>query len=471
MKKSSVRLKSIEIFDFKNVEHGYLDFEGNRPPHSVSILGLYGQNGSGKTALIEAISLLKYALSGQPFPANIADFINVGRSLSRLKYEFTVRNRKSGAIDTVMYEFCIRREQDVTEKNTEESSIGEIKYKVSIFDEVLSSNCNAGSKRKRMHAMIDTRESEIFLPQTNYLKFVGRDSKTKMGLIVAKKITEATSRSFIFSREMLNVLRENCADAVSLALIEQIVLYGNFELFIINTSNSGLISLSALLPLSFRYSEGDKKSVGNIVIPLTGLATIPKEAVEITKKVFRSMNVVLSQIVPGLTISIKELGAHARHDGTLGERIQLMSNKNGVEIPLKYESEGIKKIISVLHLLIVVYNDPTITVAIDELDAGIFEYLLGELLSIIGEKGKGQLIFTSHNLRPLETLDKSFIAFTTTDPSKRYTRLANIKATNNLRNIYYRDIILGEESESLYEATNNYEIALAFREAGELSGS
>ena len=69
--------------------------------------------------------------------------------------------------------------------------------------------------------------------------------------------------------------------------------------------------------------------------------------------------------------------------------------------------------VSQIKDLIMVYNNPSITVAIDELDSGIFEYLLGELLNIISEKGKGQLIFTSHNLRPLETIDKGFIAFTT----------------------------------------------------------
>lgn len=57
---------------------------------------------------------------------------------------------------------------------------------------------------------------------------------------------------------------------------------------------------------------------------------------------------------------------------------------------------------SILQLLIVVYNHPSVTVAVDELDGGVFEYLLGELLNIISEKGKGQLIFTSHNLRPLD---------------------------------------------------------------------
>ena len=73
-----------------------------------------------------------------------------------------------------------------------------------------------------------------------------------------------------------------------------------------------------------------------------------------------------------------------------------------------------------MQLLIVVYNQPSITVAIDELDAGIFEYLLGELLRIISEKGKGQLIFASHNLRPLETIDRGFVAFTTVNPENRY---------------------------------------------------
>lgn len=35
------------------------------------------------------------------------------------------------------------------------------------------------------------------------------------------------------------------------------------------------------------------------------------------------------------------------------------------------------------------YNNPSITVVIDELDSGIFEYLLGEILKIISEKGQG----------------------------------------------------------------------------------
>ena len=72
-------------------------------------------------------------------------------------------------------------------------------------------------------------------------------------------------------------------------------------------------------------------------------------------------------------------------DGNQGIKIQLArellcANGETHRLPLKYESEGIKKITSILHLLIAAYNNPSITLAIDELDSGIYEYLLGELL-------------------------------------------------------------------------------------------
>lgn len=225
------------------------------------------------------------------------------------------------------------------------------------------------------------------------------------------------------------------------------------------------------LPLAFKYKENNSETVGNLMLPLNVPAPIPEDAMELVKKIISNMNIVLEEIIPGLTIDIVDLGPMVSKDGKVGRLIQLMSLKNSKAIPFQYESEGIKKIVSILQLLIVVYNNPSITVAIDEMDAGIFEYLLGELLNIISEKGKGQLIFTSHNLRPLETIDKGFIAFTTTNPDNRYIRMTNVKGNNNLRDFYYRDIVLGEQNEPVYNPTNNYEIALAFREAGEAFGS
>ena len=144
-----------------------------------------------------------------------------------------------------------------------------------------------------------------------------------------------------------------------------------------------------------------------------------------------------------------------------------MSAREGrYPIPIRMESEGIIKIISVLNALIQAFGNPSICLAIDELDAGIFEYMLGELLDIFQNSAKGQLIFTSHNLRALEMLDKESIMFSTANPENRYIHMKNVKGSNNLRSMYIRSITLGGQDELIYEETDSLEIARAFRKAG-----
>ena len=467
MENRSVRITNIAVENFKNVKKGVICLENKKKEYKASILGVYGQNGSGKTALIDAIALLKNILCGQPIPARYADYINVDAKIAKLSYQFRIKYDE-GSFD-VWYDYCLKKVEDDNTLNMDENT-SQMKYKVEVFDEVLSYAFTSKNEKIRKGLLIDTRTTEVFVPRAKFAELVGDDKTKNTDLLVNKKYIQTTSRGFIFSREMINNFRKNCHNEAYMAIIEGLMTFGNRELFVINTENSGLISMNAL-PLAFKYKDRKAETIGNLMLPLNAPSTIPNEAFAVVQKVISNMNIVLEQIVPGLTIGIKNLGSVMYKDGKPGKSIQLVSLKNSKEIPFQYESEGIKKIVSILQLLIVVYNNSSITVAVDELDAGIFEYLLGELLRIISEKGKGQLIFTSHNLRPLETIDKGFIAFTTTNPENRYIRMVNVKGNNNLRDFYYRDIVLGEQSEQVYYPTNNSEIALAFREAGESFGS
>lgn len=474
MNGSAVRLAEISVENFKNVKKGELNFYNRRKNYRASILGLYGQNGSGKTALIDALQLLKYILCGNSVPADMAGYINVDADWAALSYRFDV-TVPDGNYEAI-YEFRIRKEERALEQNLDLDGVCQQQARLAIYDEVLSCSYEGKQGKIRKGPLIDTRTDKVFVPAAKYDCLIGKGKGSRMELLVAKRMTANTSRSFIFSRELMNTVRTNREEKETdgeflrhMTLLERLIVYGNYELFVINTASTGMIAMNAL-PLAFKYGERNKGIVGKMMLPLDTAAVIPQEAVGIVEKVINDMNVVLEQIIPGLTIAVKNLGSQIMDNGNAGARIQFMSRKNSREIPLKYEADGIKKVISILQLLIVIYNQDSITVAIDELDSGVFEYLLGEILRIISEKGKGQLIFTSHNLRPLETLDRGFIAFTTTNPMKRYIRMANIKDNNNLRDFYFRDIVLGEQSEEIYKPTNNAEIALAFREAGEISG-
>ena len=462
-----VRIESITIKNFKNVLKGTINFENKRKAYKSSVLGLYGQNGSGKTALIDAIQLLKFALCGNQIPNKYADYINVDEESAVLEYEFAMRYSEEEY--KVWYQFGLKKATDEPVSNAEEelSTNATTTTRVELFDEVLSFSYETKEEKLRKAPLIDTRVDELFAPKAKLVELVGDDKEQYMDLLVTKRLAKTMSRSFIFSRELVTQYRKNCENSIYMKLIEGLYSYAHRELFIIGTESIGLISLNEL-PLVFKYRNDKSETIGRVMISLDRPTLIPEESYNLVEKVMESMNIVLEQIVPGLKIGIVDLGAAMTKDGKIAKQIQLISLKNNKQIPFCYESEGIKNIVSNLQLLIVVYNNPSVTVAIDELDSGVFEYLLGEMLNIISEKGKGQLIFTSHNLRPLETIDKGFIAFTTTNQKNRYIRLTNVKGTNNLRDFYYRDIVLGEQSEQVYNPTNNFEIALAFREAGEI---
>ena len=79
------RILNITIENFKNVIFGNIDLR-TTSDNGSSILGLYGQNGSGKTAMIDAIDLLKCVLRGFSVPKEYCDSINVDSKYSKFKY-------------------------------------------------------------------------------------------------------------------------------------------------------------------------------------------------------------------------------------------------------------------------------------------------------------------------------------------------------------------------------------------------
>lgn len=487
MNRPIVKISYIEINNFKNVKRGRISI-GIEDIKSSNIIGIYGQNGSGKTALIDALSLLKFVLCGQPVPDDYCNYINNESNYASFVYKFLIK-LQNGSNVQVRYSFSIKKEKRVVNNNVLlKTSTGQFlkvkdgkplfapknvdSFRIIVQDECLAYLVLDEDDGQRMKNLISTVNAEIFLPKIKYDLLIGADENDYLELLTAKRICAAESRSFVFSPELLNKIgeRNNNSDDFKnlfLSIIDSIVIFGNHELFVINTSNHALISLNAL-PMSFRY-DNDKdrqSSVGSIALPLDKPAAIPNEQLSLVEDIVSNMNIVLTALIPDLTISVKVIGTELAQDGSSIKTIELVSHKNSEDIPLRYESEGIKKIISILQLLIVVYNQPSITVAIDELDAGIFEYLLGELMQILDRNGKGQVIFTSHNLRPLEMLNKNSLYFTTTNPFNRYVRMQHLRPNNNQRDFYYKSILLGGQDENLYDPTDNSVISIAFRKAG-----
>lgn len=237
-----------------------------------------------------------------------------------------------------------------------------------------------------------------FGPEALYRQWIGNSDDDRSDLTVAKKMAAEKRTSFVFTTAVCRVLNKkanaertgglNGADLLLVLLSLQ--HYGLSELFVIESSESVLVNRNVLpMRLKVEASAGHSGVHGLVLLPLDESFTAVPPLMTVIWKIIGQLNIVLTQLVPGLTIELETLGSEFGANGEKVERAQLISHKNRRAIPLKYESDGIKKIIAVLHLLICVYNQRSITVAIDELDSGVFEYLLGELLKIISEGGKG----------------------------------------------------------------------------------
>ena len=205
MGKRSVRIEKICIENFKNIRKGELDFSNKRKAYKSSILGLYGQNGSGKTALVDAIHVLKYTLSGQTLQDEYADYINIDSSYATLSFEFRVTIDEF--IYGVWYQFSLKKLEYDEDTNFQEKAAEKVKYKVEVFDEILSYSCFNGANKVRKGPLINTKTKDVFIPKAKYEELVGNDKTKMVDLLVTKKMMQATSRSFIFSREMLNIYR------------------------------------------------------------------------------------------------------------------------------------------------------------------------------------------------------------------------------------------------------------------------
>jgi len=454
--KNIVRLKSINIKNIKNVESGKIEIiktinddgsiiEGN-------ILGIYGQNGSGKTALVEALKILKIVISGESLERNTFDLISSGSRSATFEFEFYIFIKN--ILNVVKYRF-------VLEKFEFENN-----HIVRVMNEELYYDTLPKTKGSKLKTLIKFKGIGEISPVC-LKNFLRQDEESRIELRLLENNTHIERRSIIFSKKLRKKLLENKNFNKIFDIIEILSNYGGRNLTVVDNRELSIIDANILIPLAFKCKEGNKINSGKIVLYLNKPHELLEEEFELVESIIIQMNIVLTKIIPNLNVSIKKFGNEFNIDGKTMIRFQLFSKLGEKEIPLKYESEGIKKIISILSALTVVYNDPTYCLVVDELDAGIFEYLLGEILEIISKFGKGQLIFTSHNLRPLEVLNKENIILTTTDRSNNYTKLTNIKCTNNMRSVYMRNVMLGvDKGEALYKETDSYEIRKAFRRAG-----
>lgn len=438
-----VKIRCIELKNFKNVKKGKITFIKNEKKEEYeNVIGLYGQNGSGKTTFVNALDLLKAYITNDIVmlvnrKSEFNDYFSVDATKSELEAQFDILLK--GDVCKSVYKITFT--QDLQNKNFIISK-EELKY----------------TYRGETASIVFNNKKGVVVSE-NLKDFY---NKTTNGYEAAISMAKQTNQSIIFNDGIVGDLAKKNNETLVLELLRQLKIFAKFDMFVITNRHFGMINLQWNLPFTFRYSKS-KKVVSNTQQLVTQeILTSGSQSLDLRQpqkvtvlfyeqlvSMFENINEVLNRIIPNTKLEIIETDC-VLENGSNGKAIELVTNRNGVLIPMRNESTGILKIISIIQTLIAYCTFDDIFVAIDELDAGIFEYLLGTLLELLSKEGKGQLFFTSHNLRPLEILNKNSIYFSTTNIENRYIKFSNVKANNNLRDFYLRTIMLGGQKEKIY---------------------
>ena len=462
-----VRIETIELFNFKNVGYGKVDFVNHGAINSraelpyTDIAGIYGQNGSGKTALVEAIDIIHFIQSAAKIPFQTYQGILREDGSSRISVWYFIWDEKGGEKYRLHYDVSLRPDAERQIIALTDEGIRFWKRGASWKAETVLAFQNSCYDSDDVIAQKDMAFETNDRKLVQLLPFLS--AAQPLAVFCA-----ANAVSVFFNSQVLGAVQKNsdekCQDLWH--VLYSLWKFASVELHVIKVSQLGIINQNEVIPLNLQKELQSTVMKASLPLFSKGQGELPEDWYGLIHNAIESINIASRSLVPDLQIEMDVRNIVVKEDGNRYYQVDVFSVRGNKKILICYESEGIKRIVSLLDSLISAYNHPGVCLVVDELDSGIFEFLLGELLGFLHEGMKGQLIFTSHNLRILEKLESKNIICSTANPNNRYITLSGVGHNNNRRDFYIRSLTIGGQKEVLYDDDDLLSMGYAFRKAG-----
>ena len=419
-------IKSIEIKNFKTIKDSKIEFKRN-------LSAIYGPNGTGKTAIIEVLDIMKSYfvnpfMKCETLEKKILKGISIGEknliidvifSIDEFDYKILVEFNKY--TDDSLY--VSREELSFKETNSKRKFKNIVK--IVNNENLLSPEIYIENSTKNNFDILE--KSILSQIEGGAKRFINDFANLSSYLSLIMKYANIKDNEKVSVPEKLSLVMTHFNK------IEKIFL----DMVIITLEEQALYNLNLLIPMNIHTNKVHGNLAVNYIDSIGNIYT-EKEA-EILEETVKEINSIFSTIIPN-----SKLSTERKITSLEGEELKLGVNiyveREGRKLLLDQESTGVIKLVSLLSIILYYIKDKNAIVAIDEFDIHIFEYLLALFLEKVALYAKGQLIFTAHNLLPMEKLDKESIIISTKDEKKgvSYVYLKGASVTTNLRQKYLR---------------------------------
>ena len=460
--KYKVRIENITLDNFKSIGSGSVFFNEFKrlerkdlsDQNYSNVLGIYGQNASGKTSVIDALGIVRHLISGGGMTYGLQNYVKKGMNDFGISISFLLFNSTS----TFLVNYSIVVKLTRTDIYVENEALS--------FMEGDSSSLKLGDKKTLYSYSQKAGLKDTFLSLVE-----SKDQKAILNYLAASKTSiplrevPATLFSSLFNAETIQILKREARLTDFMDIVDSLVDFCKNKFLIVTTNLFDGINARGVGVNGFDFDENQDRIHKNFSI-LFGRQTLEESKYNSFLKMLQASAKVLGTLIPGLSIQPHVFNETIDFSGKKAIEFEVMSLRDGKEIPLFFESRGVKQMLTYVGDVIGVFNQEGMFIAIDELDSGVFEYLLGEIIYSFDNFALGQLLFTSHNFRILEKIKPNEIFFTTANDDNKFVRPKNIKNNNNLRDVYYRLIVQGDDEETYYNKTSSADISKTLNSLG-----
>lgn len=420
----------VKAKNFKSLKD--IEFNLNKTKTKTNqFISIYGENGSGKTNIVELFKLLQ-----QITMARRIDVV-----MNKMPKEFwKIQEEMSDQLSMEIREIFQLSPQLNQYRMLDEKEATEIEYGFKI------NNKNGFYYIKFNNEIIEEKLYYMAGKQRGYLFQIKKDDSK-----INKDLNNSIFLNEKYNEELTEGIDKYWGKYSFLSLLSFEMAEKNKYYIENNISKNIFEVINHIWEMTVHVDKGTFKTIPDSFVKVRKLnniqvGNVKKEKIHEIEKYENILNIFFTQAYADIKevkykIDEKEdrLYYELYFNKMIGGKIK--------SIPSKYESDGTKRILNQFDTIIGSLLGET--VILDEIDNGIHDVLMKNIIMSIKDEITGQLIITTHNTLLLEILPKEYIYILSTDYNGNKTINSikeygiKIQKNNNARDLYFKGVFGG----------------------------
>ena len=370
------------------------------------VKAIYGPNGAGKTALVYAAEIYKNLVMN-------SDYLAMSNATGVLD---NLVNQKSKKFEIEMYFAVLNKDQELDSVYKHKIVLEKVSERYLITEERLCKLTGLQlNNQDKYNSVFWTKKGDI-------IELIKEDEDEKIKN-ASMNLLDKQSFVTIFIKHIFGDKGIILGNKLDVAILYSLMFAFSITILMQDSDKNYINFSSVTSQLDTIQTQKKKLNDDNIFLNLLRENRIPQRQTEqVPKKDFDKFEKYINNL--GLFIKVfkddfKTIEIKKDENGDNYECEIILIYNDGKRINKKYESTGIKKIIEMYSVLCNVENGDI--VFIDEFDANIHDVLLVKLVEYVMDYAEGQLIFTTHNLAPMDVLQKAKHSIDFLSPDSRIT--------------------------------------------------